>query len=91
MPRRPSTPYRPGLPEGVAPATPTEPVTEDQLARWAGLIAEGRAGFPDGLSAPQLGQLSCEVRRLRRARLVRWIARAVAHDLHRGPGLSSGG
>jgi hypothetical protein len=62
----------------------------DQLARWAALISEGRARFPDGLPAAQALQLGYEVQKRRRARLMQWIARVVAQDLHRDPGLSSG-
>jgi hypothetical protein len=89
MPRRPSTAHQP-QPPVAAVAAPTEPLSEDQLARWADLIAAGRAEFPDGLAATQMAHLGSQVRERCRARLVHWIARTVALDLHRGGGPCSG-
>jgi hypothetical protein len=48
---------------------------------WAELIADGRDQFPAGLPPPDRDRLLAEVRRRRRERLVRHIARAIALDL----------
>jgi hypothetical protein len=53
----------------------------DQIARWARLIAEGQEPFPTGLCPAQEEQMLQQVRRLRRARLVSYIARQLAGDI----------
>src|SRR5262245_40189987 len=55
----------------------------DQVRRLAELIAEGRTNVPADLSAADQQRVSEEVRQLLRARLVRFIARAIALDLRR--------
>jgi hypothetical protein len=65
-------------------------LTEDQLARWTELIAEGRTAFPHELAAAQAQQLGHAVRRRRHARLLHWIAHVIALDLQRDPGPSRG-
>jgi hypothetical protein len=52
----------------------------DQVRRWARLVADGTEAFPQGLGARQERPMLDEVRRLRRARLVRFIAGQVARD-----------
>ena len=60
-----------------------EELSTDQLTRWADLIANGEVGFPANLPAGQLRELIAEVRQLRRNRLIDYIARAIALDIHR--------
>ena len=56
----------------------------DNLARMAELVASGELPCAvDDVPADLLQPFACEVRRLRRRRLVRFIARAIAHDIHR--------
>jgi hypothetical protein len=64
------------------PAATTEPtLTQEQVQRWADLIADGRDSFPANLSPFDRDRLLAEVRRRRRDRLVLHIARAIACDL----------
>lgn len=58
-------------------------LADEQVARLADLIAEGRFEFPSDLSATDIERLRRQVQALLRNRLVRFIARAVAHYLHR--------
>src|SRR5688500_13404585 len=55
-------------------------LTADQVLRWARLVADGAEPFPQGLGARQERVMLDEVRRLRRTRLVRFIAGQVARD-----------
>ena len=55
----------------------------ERLRRWAELIAAGEASPPADLEPEELRTVLREVGRLRRERLVRLIARALAGDLHR--------
>lgn len=78
---------------GASPAIDRDqspsPLGEEQLARWAALVADGSEPMPAEGSVPpdQLGRMTRRVRALRRRRLVRFIARQVAKDLAqtRGP------
>jgi hypothetical protein len=64
-------------------ADTANPLTADQLNRWATLIADGRDSFPNELSAEDREYLTAEVRRLLRERLLSLIARAIARDIFR--------
>jgi hypothetical protein len=55
----------------------------DQLVRIADLVARGEMPVPQHLRAEQLHSLVREVRKRRRRRLVKFIARAIALDIHR--------
>jgi hypothetical protein len=55
---------------------------QDQIQRWAELIADGRGEFPTELPPTDQNRLAAEVRTLLRNRLVRLIARAVATQIH---------
>ena len=57
--------------------------TAETLSRYAQLIADGRADWPEGLSTQQENRLLREVRRLRRLRLVRLVASSIARDIGR--------
>jgi hypothetical protein len=74
------------LPASPAP-TPTPPsvpgLTDDQVSRWADLIADGRDTLPDDLPPPDQARLLAAVRERLRGRLVRLIARAIAARLRR--------
>jgi len=74
---------RPNLqPNDRASAAAIEPtLTQDQVQRWAELIAVGRDAFPVDLPPPDRDSLLAAVRRRRRDRLVLHIARAIACDL----------
>ena len=54
----------------------------DQLARIADLVARGELPVPLHLPAEQLDKVVCDVRQHRRRRLVKFIARAIAQDIH---------
>ncbi len=69
------------------PGPPDGPVlTEEQVRRWAVLLAEGRTEFPDGLTPIDRERLLAQVRAQGRARLIRWIARALAWEVHHQAG-----
>ena len=57
-----------------------------QLARLADFVARGELPLPDDLLADQLEHLALEVRKRRRTRLVEYIARTIATDIHRSSG-----
>jgi hypothetical protein len=80
MPRqtRPPASPAPTLPPASAPG-----LTDDQVNRWADLIADGRDAFPEGLPAPDHERFLAAVRERLRGRLVRLIARAIAARLYR--------
>jgi hypothetical protein len=59
------------------------PLTSEQLQRWAARIAEGQDPFPRDLPAAERERLATEVRRLRRERLLAFLARAIAQDIRR--------
>ena len=67
----------------AAAAARQQPVNPDQLRLWARLVADGEAEFPPDLPPDQEQSLLYEVRRLRRARLITFIARQIALDIHR--------
>lgn len=68
----------------------TTPLSEPvDLRRWAQLIANGELPFPTHLSASEFDRLAVEVSRLRRTRLIRYIARAIASDFERSEKLST--
>ena len=77
MPRRTRT--------HTSPMLAARGLSNDELARWADLIADGRDAFPADLPPPDRDQLRAEVRRRRRDRLVRHIARALALELRGQP------
>jgi hypothetical protein len=58
--------------------------TGTQLSQWADLIANGLVRFPVGLSEQDAERLRAKVARLRRRRLVKFIANCIAQDIHRG-------
>ena len=55
----------------------------EQLVRLADLVASGELPLPTDLHSDQLEHLAREVRQRRRRRLVRFIARTLALDIHR--------
>jgi hypothetical protein len=59
------------------------PLTTDQLQRWAVRIAQGQDPFPRELPAAERERLATEVRRLRRQRLLAFLARAIARNIRR--------
>jgi hypothetical protein len=82
MPRRrlslePKAPDHDGLPVAL---------TDDQIDRYAELIADGRYEFPENLRPPDKERLQREVRRWLRERMVRLISRAIAHHFGAGAG-----
>jgi hypothetical protein len=82
------TKLHPGEPDSQSPVVSTAPVqlTPDQFFRWAELIADGQADVPPGLVNAQERELVNQVRLIRRARLVQFIARQVAQDFANDPG-----
>ena len=90
MPRRPIPSTR-SDPASDAPAPESSPpaearLSDEQLRRWAALIADGRGEFPADMQPPDRDRLLGEVRQQLRVRLVHLIARAVAQKLHREAG-----
>lgn len=83
MPRRLRTTDEPETISGCAPAPPESSASKDQLRRWAELIAEGQAPFPEGLSPAEHEQLVALVRFQLRGRLAQLIARALATHIFR--------
>jgi hypothetical protein len=67
------------------PATPDPPSALD-LARLADLVAAGEAEVPGGLAPGDEDRLAAMVRHRLRSRLVRFIARQIALDIHRDVG-----
>lgn len=55
----------------------------ERLRRWGALVATGEAPLPQDLQPDEFRTVLLEVARLRRERLVRLVARAIARDLHR--------
>jgi UDP:flavonoid glycosyltransferase YjiC (YdhE family) len=80
---------QPGPRSSAAP-TVSGPLTPDQLARWAEVIADGECGLPRGLNKAQEQQLRDLVRRRLRQRLVQFIARQIARDIQRTAGSQKG-
>jgi hypothetical protein len=75
----------------TAPASGTpapEGPDASALRRLAELVADGRSDVPADLPAPARRAVEEEVRRLLRARLTRFIARAIAARLCPDPGTS---
>lgn len=72
-------------PQSIKPS----PVLESQLAlqrdatMLAALVAAGGAPFPNGLPRRDRDRLAREVRRRRCARLMRFLAQAIAVDIAR--------
>jgi hypothetical protein len=66
-------------------------LSPEQILRWAKLVADGHELFPTGLLPVQEERMLQQVRRCRRARLVRYIARQIAGDIARDSGGSHGG
>jgi hypothetical protein len=69
---------------GTPQPAQTDPLTREQVCRWAALIAAGEDAFPADLPEPDRGRLAVEVRRLLRARLLAAIAAAIARDIDDG-------
>ncbi len=69
----------------IAPTANSGPPNRsaEHLFRLAELVASGELVLPVDLPSDQLDQLVRQVRTRRRRRLVRYIARAIATDIHR--------
>lgn len=78
----PAAPRATPVAPGGQPPESSGGLTAEQLARLADLVATDQAPFPAGLTAGQERRLADEVRRRRRARLLRLVARCVAQDIH---------
>ena len=57
--------------------------TPKQFDRVAELVANGELPFPENLTAKRSQRLLVEVQQRRRRRLVKFIARMIALDIHR--------
>jgi hypothetical protein len=71
--------------EGCSTAVIAEPLTPEQMDRYADLVAGGKAELPNGLLPAQERDLVGKVRSRLRRRLVSFIARQIARDLRSGP------
>lgn len=69
------------------PTTPFRPAGEIDLDRWADLLARGECPFPQGLAPDAAGRLIRMLSERRRRGLLEYIARAIAQDICREPGL----
>ncbi len=70
----------------ASPDPLTVRLTDEQLGRLADMIVEGRCQLPQDMGAADLARLDEQVKRGLRNRLVRFVARAVAHHLRRADG-----
>lgn len=78
---------RPPENNGVGgPTIEEQELAEAQLQRWAQLVADGDAEFPDSMPGPQAERLLAEVRRRRRDRLIKLFARQIAQSVRRDEG-----
>lgn len=59
----------------------------EQLRAWAILVASGEAPIPTSLEPAELSIVLADVARLRRERLIRFLARSIAQDIHGDRGL----
>ena len=57
--------------------------TPEKLDQVATIVAQGEFPFPTGLVFDQIEQLADEVRKRRRRRLVKFIARSIAQEIWR--------
>lgn len=57
------------------------PEPAERLRRLAALVAVGEASLPADMEPAEVSVVLAEVARLRRDRLVRFVARAIARDL----------
>lgn len=60
------------------------PVKLDHIAK---MVAQGELPFPENIEPEQMNQLALEVRKQRRRRLIRYIARSIAMDIYLENGL----
>ena len=67
--------------EGRAEDVVTEPLTPEQMDRYAGLVAAGEAELPDGLLPEQEDELIRKVRDRLRRQFVIFVARQIARDV----------
>ena len=74
------------VPEIPSPTPIDDRRSPGDPARLAALVATGELPFPAGLAPAEAAALAAEVRRLRRARLVRLVAGVIARDLLREAG-----
>ena len=66
---------------GQAGSRSTAAASSERLSRWAELIAVGEATLPDDLTPAEIRTVLRDVGRLRRKRMVRLVARAIAQEL----------
>jgi hypothetical protein len=79
----PAAPAPPSPPAGEEARTGSRLLSDEQLGRWAEIIAAGEEPLPQDLEPSQASALTHRVRQLRRQRLVGFIARQVALEVHR--------
>ena len=68
--------------DSTGPGTHCPPLTRELLRGRAALAAAGEAEAPGGLPPDDEAFFAGEVRRLRRARLLAFLARLIARSLH---------
>jgi hypothetical protein len=76
----------PNTNEFSKPAKPTSPangVADFDVDRWARLVADGQVPLPTHLESSEQEALVRRVSQLRRLRLLKFIARAIAQDICR--------
>jgi hypothetical protein len=57
-------------------------VADIDVERWAPIVADGQAPFPQHITPPTRKALIQRVAQLRRQRLLKFIARVIALDIH---------
>jgi hypothetical protein len=76
---------QPGSPPCVAQSEGSQvPARDEQLRRWAMLVAQGESPVPTELEPNEFVFVLAEAGRLRRERLIRFLSRAIADDLNGG-------
>lgn len=83
-----STSHPPGAAQSLVPDSLNsreggDPLPREQLERLSELVANGETPLPEGLLPGDRQSLELRVRKLRRARLVQFIARQIALDIRR--------
>ena len=63
------------------PAASKNPASQEQIERWAGLVAVGQVEFPDHLDPHDTYRLAKAIRRKNRRSLVQLIAHSIAEDI----------
>ena len=70
-------------PQPDQPGSPRSRLDDEQLRRWAAMVAAGETSMPTDLQSDQIQAFIALVRQMRRNRFVSHIARCIALDMQR--------